>query len=145
MKKAILVSPVVGVHKLRLDQGDEAFEEIAKYCKENRITAADINMIGACTWVEIYFYNPDSKEYEKLQIKENLEVLPTIGNIGLLNNEPILHVHGSFSNKEFNAVYAGHINKLIVGATLEVNITVYAGTITREFDEVTCLNLMSLK
>lgn len=139
----MLKSKIIEVHVLRLNAGEEAIAEIIDYCKKNRITAGWINMIGACSEVELYYYNPTSKKYENLQIKDYLEVLPSEGNIGVFENEPILHIHGLFSDNAYGT-HGGHVNSLIVSATLEVKIEVYEGTLTRKFDEATCLKLMSL-
>ncbi|QQS23244.1 DNA-binding protein [bacterium] len=131
---------------LRLDEGDELFEVLRKYAAENRILGAKFTAIGACSSIKITFYCPQEKKYipteaEGEPITEDLEVTGIIGNIGWMDNNPVIHAHGTFSKKDFSVI-GGHIFSVTASATLEVMITIYEGEITRAKNEDWNLNLM---
>lgn len=127
---------------LRFDLGEEAIAGLVKYCQENRIKAGWINMLGACGFVKLSYYNLDTKVYEDRDISQNLEVLAVTGNVATLNHKTIIHVHGSFSDQDFKVV-GGHIKELKVSATLEVYMQKFSEEILRKPDAFTGLNLMS--
>lgn len=129
-------------HILRLDQGEDAFKSIIKHCQENNIQSAWLSMIGAISEVELAYYHLPSQKYEtKVFNDEDLEVLTVTGNLGTFANEPIIHAHGNFSKRDFSVI-GGHINSMIVSATLEVNITILQGEINRELSKEIGLKLM---
>lgn len=128
---------------LRFDIGEDAAELLLGYCKENRIQAGWLNMIGAVKQVEIWYFNLDTKEYEKKVLEENVEVAGFMGNVGVLeDDQPVLHIHGLVSNQNLD-VQGGHIKSMIVSATLEVFLDVMQGQIIRKLDETTGLYLMT--
>ena len=137
--KVILQDTTIVV--LRFDKGEEVFEKLLSFVAEKSITAGVFTAIGASSEVVLAVYDIEKKEYHDNELAENLEIVSVIGNIGQMNDNPILHAHGTFSNKALQT-FGGHIKKLVVSATCEVTLTKLDGTLTRAFDEETGLNLL---
>lgn len=126
---------------LRLDKGEEVFEKLLLFASENNVTAATFNVIGASQEVVLAYYDLPKKEYLDHTLAEDLEIVSVTGNVGIMDNKPIIHAHGVFSNKKLQT-YGGHIKKLVVSATCEVTLTKLDGELTRDFDEETGFNLL---
>jgi uncharacterized protein len=127
---------------LRVDRGQEAISEIIAFCKANNISAGVFNAIGAVSRAELAFYDPKIKQYVPKNFTEDLEVTSMIGNIGISAGELVVHAHGTFSDRDFKVI-GGHIVALVVSGTLEVIFTkLTGGSIVRELNADTNLNLM---
>lgn len=115
--------------------------KLKKFAEENKITAASFSIIGAAKEVELAWYDVDVKEYTTKTLKEKLEIVSMLGNVGVMDKDTIVHSHGVFSNKEMQTM-GGHINKVIVAAACEITLQKLKGTIKREYSEEIGLNLM---
>lgn len=128
-------------YTLRFDKGEDVIVGLKNFCVEKGVHAAGFSGIGACQDIILSFYNLPEKRYEDRESKENLEIVNFTGNVAKLNNEIMIHAHGSFANKN-SQIAGGHVRKLVVSATCEVFLTVFDGVIERGYDEGTGLNLM---
>ncbi len=126
---------------LVFEPGEKVISSLAKYCEENRIRAGWIDFIGACQEVDLFYYDLDQQKYLSRDFGGNLEVLPCSGDISIFNHKTIVHVHGSFSNREYGVV-GGHVNEMTISGTLEVRLQVFQGQILRKLDRSTGLNTM---
>ena len=126
---------------LRFDSGDEVISGIAAFCKKEDIRAASFTAIGASERIVFSYYKLHEKAYQDREVEERLEIISLAGNVALLEGEPVVHAHGSFSNRHYT-VRGGHVKKLIVSATCEVSLRAHEGEINRAYDEKTGLNLM---
>ena len=126
---------------LRIDAGEEVLECIREYCDEEEITAAAVTGIGAANHVIVSWYDLTRKVYEDKDLEGQWEIVSLNGNVSMKNDKAFVHVHGAFSDRSMN-VQAGHVKKLIVGATCEVILTVIEGRMNRESDEETGLFLL---
>jgi len=128
-------------YMLRFDRSGDIIQGVIDFCGDQRITAGYFSAIGAVSEIVISYYNLDKKEYEDRHITENLEITGIIGNVATLDGTIIVHTHGTFSGSNMH-VLGGHIKKIIVSATGEVMFNKLEGTIMREYDDNTGLNLM---
>lgn len=130
---------------VRLNKGELLVENLLKLAKQNEINGAWVNGLGAAKWVEIGFYDLPNKKYNWLKINQPLEILSLQGNIAWDNNEPIIHIHGSFSDRDMKT-YGGHVKELEVGGTCEIIIDALNGSeLLRLRDENTGLKLLNLE
>lgn len=125
---------------LRFNRGEEFIATLKDFCRKEKIQGGWFFGLGAISKVELAFYNLTEKKYYDRIITEALEVISLMGNIAVMDKGTIIHVHGVFSNKQMKTI-AGHINKLVVAATLEVYLTKLP-KIEREYSEKIGLNLM---
>ncbi|SRR5260221_3381536 len=129
------------IYILRFDTGENVIESLTKFCSDSHIFAGTFSIIGAAQDVVLSYYHLETKQYEDKSIHEDVEITGIIGTIAVMNEKIIIHCHGTFSNKNFEVI-GGHVKKIIVSATCEVNLHVLNSTIERVYDKKTGLNLM---
>ena len=126
---------------LRLDPDEELFQSLTDFAKSTGTRSAGFRVIGSAKEIVLSWYNSQEKHYEDTTISDELEVLAVSGNLGTFNNECAIHAHGCVGDRNLN-VKGGHIKKLVVLATCEVDLVLIEGTLERKYDEATGLNLL---
>lgn len=126
---------------LRFDRGEDVIDALKQFAIKEKIGAATFSGLGATDEISISWFDPDEKQYHDHLLTKKLEIVSLNGNIALLDGQPIVHAHGSFSDVELHN-RSGHVKKLIVSATCEVSLIAMNGEITRTFDEQSGLYLM---
>ena len=125
---------------VRIDPGEEIVGTLTELCKELQITAGTISGIGATDNARIGLFDVKSKTYHSTQITGDHEIAPVFGNISVCNGEVYLHVHVNLCDAHHHS-FGGHLSSAVVSATFEAVIEIADGTIHREFDESSGLNL----
>lgn len=122
---------------------DENCLDILKSLAEKRNLSFYFSMIGACSLVELSFYDLKTKKYLTKEFRaESIEILSLSGNTAWSENEPMVHAHGIFSNEKYET-FGGHVAKLIISLTGEVIIDWLPLKMARKFDDETGLKLLS--
>ena len=81
---------------LVLDKGDEAVSSIEGFARENGIAAAQLTGIGACSGAVLGFFDWETKDYRKIPVTEQVEVVSLLGDIALgADGKPALHWRSS--------------------------------------------------
>ena len=130
-----------GRYLLRFDRGEEVIAALAAFAAQERIPGASFTAIGAAEKVVISFYSGRTKKYEDMLIKDELEISALSGNIAWKENEPVVHAHGVFSDRNMKS-FGGHVKKCVVSFTCEVALSVFSKKIERMYDKTTGLNLL---
>jgi predicted DNA-binding protein with PD1-like motif len=121
--KSKLVNETPKTYVLVLDKGDEAVSTIHGFAHDNSIGAAQITAIGAFSDAVLGFFDWDKKDYRKIPIREQVEVVSFIGDIALgTDGEPSLHPHVVVSRADGSAM-GGHLLEAHVRPTLEGVLT----------------------
>src|SRR3989344_6571594 len=135
---------IVGQHNdmvvMNLARGEELMATLSSWCVENQVVGATLAGLGAADELEIAYYNLGTKTFERHMIKEDVEILSLVGNVAMLEDQRILHIHGTFGRKDLST-FGGHIFALRVSGACEVHLTVFPQAFTRAYDEQTGLNL----
>lgn len=127
---------------LSFGRGEEIMITLKQYLTDNKIQAAHITGLGAADSIEVAYYNLETKEYERHQIGEDLEILNLIGNVGIKEDgEIVIHIHGTFGRRDLS-VLGGHLFSIKVSGAGEIHLRVFDGAINRAYDEETGLTLM---
>jgi uncharacterized protein len=117
--------------KLRQDGGEKTFvlvfetgEEVAagllRFAKEEKLTGAHLTAIGAFERVTLGFFEVAKKDYARIPIPEQVELLSMVGNIALDDKgDPKLHAHVVVGKSDGTA-HGGHLLDAHVRPTLEV-------------------------
>lgn len=126
----------------RFDRGEDVLAELQNWAARERVEGASLTVIGASQKVVLAYYDLHRKEYENHEITEDLEVVGIIGNLALFDGAPVIHMHGTFSRPDLSVI-GGHVKQLIVSATCEVVLRVLTGTLRRQHDPETGLNLLA--
>ena len=129
---------------LVFDPGDEAMEELTNFAKENGLSAARFTAIGAFSDATLGYFDMGKKEYEKIPVDEQVEVLSLVGDVALFEGEPKLHVHAVLGRSD-GTTRGGHLLGAHVQPTLEVVIVESPEHLRRETDEETGLPLLAVR
>jgi uncharacterized protein len=124
-----------------LARGEELMETLLARCKEEGIAGATLTGLGAADELELAYYNLKSKQYVRHAINEETEILSLAGNLGELEGQRMLHIHGVFGRRDLTA-FGGHIFKLRVSGACEIHLTAFSRPFIRAFDDETGLNLL---
>lgn len=129
---------------VRLEKGELFTETLSGIILKEQIKGAWLSGIGGAKWAELHFYDLSAKQYNWKRLDHLLEVDSLQGNVAWDGDQPVLHVHGTFSDGEMNA-YAGHIKEFEVSATCEVLLhSWYGERLTRTHSEDIGLKLLDL-
>ncbi|MDQ3833465.1 MAG: DNA-binding protein [Actinomycetota bacterium] len=129
---------------LVFDPGDEAMEELTNFAKENGLSAARFTAIGAFSDATLGYFDMEKKEYEKIPVDEQVEVLSLVGDVALFEGEPKLHAHAVLGRSD-GTTRGGHLLGAHVQPTLEVVIVESPEHLRRETDEETGLPLLAVR
>jgi predicted DNA-binding protein with PD1-like motif len=128
---------------LVFDPGDEVVSGLLAFAKEKSLQAAHFTAIGAFSDVVVAFFDLATKEYRKIPIREQVEVLSLVGNVALHQGEPKVHAHVVVGKADATAL-GGHLMEAHVQPTLEVILTQSANNLQRSIDEKTGLPLLDI-
>lgn len=127
---------------LVLQLGDKLQEKLGEHARKHELVSAWVEGLGGAKSMTLGYYNIEQRQYTWKDFDEVHEILKLSGNLAWVDGEPVWHIHGAFSNSEFNTV-GGHVKELVVGATCELFITPLDAPLTRVFDDETGLKLLS--
>ncbi len=128
---------------LVLERGEELISSLNTFVDESKIKSAWLSGLGAAEKMTIGYYDLETREYVWSGVDEGIvEILSLVGNLSELNNEPLWHIHGTFSKPDLGA-FGGHIKEMYVGLTCEIHITQIDVSLRRDYNEGTGLNLLS--
>ena len=105
---------------LVLEEGDEAFKCITGFVEKEDITAASVSAIGAFRSATIAFFEYETKNYSRIPVEVQSEVLSMLGDLAVDDEgkaSPHLHVVLGFSD---GSTRGGHFLEGHVRPTLEV-------------------------
>lgn len=129
-------------YTLNFQRGDEVMSGLVDFAKEHDITAGHISGLGAASQLKIAYYNIETKEYERKQFTEDVEILSLNGNIGVKDDGTlIVHMHGVFGRRDLST-FGGHIFSMVISGAGEIHLKEFRGDIHRSYDDETGLTLM---
>lgn len=125
------------------ETGDDPMAGLTRFAEEQRLGAAAFTAIGAFNSATLGYFDWDKKDYERIPVKEQVEVLALVGDIALNYGEPKLHPHVVVGKADGTA-HGGHLLEAHVRPTLEVIITEAPAHLQRQSDPETGLALIRL-
>ncbi len=127
-----------------LSTGDEAFASLKRFIREQRLGAAQITAIGALSDAVLGYFDWARKEYKRIPVKEQVEVVSLIGDVALdPQGEPALHAHVVLGRSDGSAL-GGHLLEAHVRPTLEVVINEAPAHLRKRHDPESGLALIDL-
>jgi len=125
----------------RLNNGDDLYDSLSKFCIDEDIQSAHISAIGAVKQATLAYYDQRKKKYGSIKIKKELEILNCLGNVSLKDGKPFVHAHITLADNKGRA-FGGHLMSGTTVFACEVFIDQYDGpALDRKFDEKTGLFL----
>lgn len=126
-----------------LDPGDEVLACLLAFAKEQRLSAAEFSGLGALSDCVLGYFDWQKKDYARIKVDEQVEVLNLTGNVALSEGEPKLHPH-IVVGKADGSAHGGHLLEGHVRPTLEVVVTESPAHLRRKTDPQTGLALLEL-
>jgi hypothetical protein len=123
------------------DKDEEFIAGLTSWAKENKLGGSHFTAIGAFREVTLGYFDRDKKDYRKIPLREQVEVLSLIGDIALTDGIPQVHAHvvvGKFDG----SAHGGHILEVRVWPTLEVMLMESPKHLRRKYDPETGLSLI---
>lgn len=129
---------------LVFDTGDEFVSELTNFAKDNNLSAANFTAIGAFSDATLGYFDIEKKEYEKIPVEEQVEVLSLVGTIAPKEDgEPQVHAHVVLGRSD-GTTRGGHLLEARIRPTLEVIVVESPQHLQRRTDEETGLPLIRL-
>src|ERR1041385_2059358 len=126
------------------DSGDEVMENLKRFANENQLSASNFTAIGAFSDCVLGFFNFEKRDYKRIPIIEQVEVLSLIGDVAFgEDGEPQVHAHVVLGKSDGTAP-GGHLVSAHVKPTLEVIVTESPKHLHRAHDAASGLALIQL-
>ena len=126
---------------LVFDTGEEPVSLLTRFAEQHNISAARFTAIGAFSDVVVAYFDWEKKDYVRIPIREQVEVLALVGDIAIADKKPKLHAHVVLGKRDGTA-HGGHLMEARVRPTLEVVLTESASTLARRHDPQSGLALI---
>jgi predicted DNA-binding protein with PD1-like motif len=117
MKATFLYGDDQKTYALIFDKGDEVMKELAAWVKAERVAAAHFTAIGAFSEVTLGYFDRERKDYSKIPVREQVEVLSLVGDVARQDGEPKVHAHVVVGKRDGTA-HGGHLLDARVWPTL---------------------------
>jgi uncharacterized protein len=128
---------------LVFDKDNEVRESLLEFANANRLADSQVSAIGAFSEVTLGYFDRDQKNYKKIPVREQVEVLALTGNIVQNDGRPSLHAHIVVGKRDGSA-HGGHLLGGRVWPTLEMIVSELPVHLRRSRDEETGLALIRL-
>lgn len=125
--------------------GEDPLAGILDFARGHQLTASRFTAVGAFERAVLGFFDLDEKDYRRIPVEEQVEVVSLAGNItrGADSGAPMLHIHCVLGRSDGRAV-AGHLLEARVRPTLEVVLVEEPARLARRHDARTGLALLDL-
>jgi uncharacterized protein len=144
MRMQILSQGTERSFALVFETGEEPVKLITTFAAEHHMRAARFSAIGAFSDAVLGYFDWRKKDYEKIRIAEQVEVLSLLGDIALADGKPKLHAHVVLGKRDGTA-HGGHLLEAHVRPTLEVILTESPSHLERVHDPETGLPLIRIR
>lgn len=128
---------------LVFDKGDEVIGTLRQFAREGSIQGGRFAAIGALQRATVAFWNPKSRDYEHIEVDEQVEVLSIIGDVAVKGDETKIHAHTVLGRRDGSTV-GGHLLHGVVFPTLEMHLVDYGEPLERVRDAETELSLIRI-
>jgi predicted DNA-binding protein with PD1-like motif len=125
------------------ETGDDPVAGLTRFAEERKLGASAFTAIGAFSEATLGYFDWSRKDYDRIPVNEQVEVLALLGDIALLDGKPKLHAHVVLGRRDGSAC-GGHLLAARVRPTLEVVITETPAHLRRRPDPATGLALIDL-
>ncbi|OGB23625.1 MAG: hypothetical protein A3I66_24230 [Burkholderiales bacterium RIFCSPLOWO2_02_FULL_57_36] len=130
-------------YALILETGDEPMSVLQKFCNDYNLTASRFNAIGAFSKVTLGYFDWEKKDYEKILIDEQVEVLTMAGDVTLFESKPKIHAHVVVGKRDGSA-HGGHLLEARIRPTLEIILIESPAGLKRRMDPESGLPLIDV-
>jgi predicted DNA-binding protein with PD1-like motif len=143
MRSRILSDDAERTIALVFDSGDEAMATLARFANELEIGAARFTAIGAFSRAVLGYFDWQRKDYDRIPVDEQGEVIALVGDVALENGRPKIHAHAVLGRRD-GSTCGGHLLEGHVRPTLEVMLVQSPAHLARTTDPASGLALIDL-
>lgn len=129
---------------LVFETGEEVISALTGFARERGLDAASFTAVGAFGATTLGYFDVDEKEYRKIPVHEQVEVLSLTGNVASREGEPQIHAHAVLGRSD-GTTRGGHLLEARVRPTLEMVLTETPEHLRRRTDRETGLPLIALE
>jgi predicted DNA-binding protein with PD1-like motif len=122
MKYKVVEDADVVTYVVVCDPGDEAVAALTQFAQAEDLEAASIAAVGAFESAVVGWFDPAAKDYRRIPVGEQCEVLSLLGDVAQGQDGPILHMHTVLGLSD-GTTRGGHLLEGKVFPTLEVVVT----------------------
>ena len=127
---------------LVFETGDEVLKGLSDFARENRLGGSHLTAIGAFQDVTLGYFDWEKKDYKRIPVREQVEVVSLVGDVALgEEGRPKVHAHVVLGRSDGSAL-AGHLLEAHVRPTLEVVLVESPGHLQRRHDPESGLALI---
>jgi uncharacterized protein len=123
--------------------GDKLTDGILAFAQEHEIEAAQLSGIGGLMEVTLAYFDWETKNYNPIPIKEQVELTSLKGNLSIHGGQSKLHAHAVIGKSDGSAV-TGHLLDAVVRPTAELFLVQTPAQLLRVKDEESGLPLLDL-
>lgn len=143
MKSKLLSEHAERTFAIVFATGDEVAAGLLKFAEENDLSASHFTAIGAFERVTLGYFDWQLKDYRRIPVLEQVEVVSLIGDIALADGKPKVHAHVVVGKSDGTA-HGGHLLEAYVRPTLEVVLVESPAHLRRRLDHDSGLALIDL-
>ncbi|VTU17941.1 PPC domain-containing DNA-binding protein [Variovorax sp. RA8] len=143
MKSKILNEAPERTIALIFEKGDDIVPILERFAKENALSASRFSAIGALQHAVLGYFDWERKDYERIPVEEQVEVLSLNGDIALDGNAPKVHAHAVLGRRDGSTI-GGHLLQATVRPTLEVLLVESPGYLRKTCNRETGLALIDI-
>lgn len=121
------------VYAVIFETGDDPVAGLTRFAAENALAASSFTAIGAFSEALLGYFDWERKDYDRIPVQEQVEVLALVGDIALQDGKPKLHAHAVLGRRDGSAC-GGHLLAARVRPTLEVILTESPSHLRRQYD-----------
>ena len=129
---------------IRLEKDDELISSLEEFAKKENISGGFFYGLGAVRDVSLGFFDVENKEYKSKSFTQDFELTSLVGDISFSEKKIIVHAHLTLADQDFKVV-AGHCNRAVTTATVEVVFNPLEGKLEKKVDPQIGLNLLDLR
>jgi predicted DNA-binding protein with PD1-like motif len=127
---------------LIFETGDEVMQVLQAFAREQRLSGSHFTAIGAFEKVTLGYFELPRKDYRRIPIDEQVEVVALIGDIASdPKGQPKVHAHVVVGRSDGSAM-GGHLLEATVRPTLELVLTESPTHLQRQHDPQSGLALI---
>jgi predicted DNA-binding protein with PD1-like motif len=127
---------------LIFETGDEVMATLTQFATKNALSGSHFTAIGAFQSATLGYYDWNKKDYKRIPVGEQVEVVSLVGDIASgEKDKPKVHAHVVLGRSD-GAALAGHLIEAIVRPTLELILTESPHHLQRVHDPTTGLALI---
>ena len=143
--RAKLLSPgEPRVFAVVFDAGDDPMEGLVRFAAAHKLDGAGFTAIGAFSEALLGYFDWEKKDYERIRVDQQVEVLALVGDIAVQSGDHRkVHAHVVLGRRD-GSTCGGHLLAAKVRPTLEVIVTESAGHLRRVHDPASGLALIRL-